>query len=178
MKKVFILLAIILITGCNMQRWCEKNHPPAQSSSRDSSTTTTTTITEEAARAKTPVPADSSGLRALLDCDSLGRVYLKKINDISYGTHVKPEVVILPGNVLYLKCKVDSFSVYSWYKRIHEKTVINTNVKEKTVVTVPVKFIPGFIKLLAWSGGIAWIMVIAYVGILLVKKYIKSSVML
>lgn len=54
---------------------------------------------------------DSSGLVALLKCDSLGNAYLAEIMSLKTGKASRSEIS-LKNNVITLDCKVDSMAVY------------------------------------------------------------------
>jgi hypothetical protein len=68
---------------------------------------------------------------------------------------------------------VDSFSVYAKLKDRYETN--NTTVKQ-TIVPPPVKFVPKFIKFLAWSGGILYIVLILFIGYKIIKTYTKLKI--
>lgn len=69
------------------------------------------------------IKADSSLIRALLECDSLGRIRIKELKDIQSGENVKPPAIAIDNsNVLTAKCEVDSFSIYlAWKEKYTSK---------------------------------------------------------
>lgn len=64
------------------------------------------------------IPADSSWLSLLLECDSIGQVRLKELLDYQAGQHVTPPKVSVKNNILRTECRVDSFGVFfSWVQK-------------------------------------------------------------
>jgi hypothetical protein len=59
------------------------------------------------------VPADSSMIRALVECDSTGKAKIKQLLDMFSGSRTKPpRISIGADNVLTAECDVDSMSIY------------------------------------------------------------------
>jgi len=119
---------------------------------------------------ETRIPPDSAWLQALIVCDSTGKAYIREIQKLKMGKNTVPFVHIDKGNILVAGAKVDSFAVYTAYKKqyIHE-----TDQETITLAPVQVKFVPKFIQFLAWSGAALWLFVIVFFGIKLfnlVKK--------
>ena len=78
------------------------------------------------------VQRDSSLIRALVECDSLGQARIRELIDIKAGQHIKPpQLAIGPQNVLTVTALVDSFSVYMKLKDRYQEAVY------KTVITPP-----------------------------------------
>lgn len=82
------------------------------------------------------VQPDASTLSALIECDSMGRAYIKEIVALSAGRAALPPEVRFVDRTLTVDCKVDSFAVYATIKnRYHRVDSIEKNttfVKEKT----------------------------------------------
>ncbi|MDR1155302.1 MAG: hypothetical protein LBL04_11395 [Bacteroidales bacterium] len=59
------------------------------------------------------LPADSSMIRALVECDSTGKARIRHLLDMFAGSRTKPpRISIDADNVLTAECDVDSMSVY------------------------------------------------------------------
>lgn len=79
--------------------------------------------------------ADSSLIRALIDCDSLGRASIKKLLEYQAGERLKPpRVDIDDNNILTATASVDSLKIYLVLKDRYEKhTTDKVQIVEKTV---------------------------------------------
>lgn len=69
------------------------------------------------------VQADSSTLKALLECDSLGQVRMRELLEYKAGERTQPPQVIIHDNVLTASSKVDSVAIYLTLKDTYEKHV-------------------------------------------------------
>ncbi len=112
-----LIVAIILsiaATGCITQERCMKRFPAIEGND------THTEIVEIFRDSIVKIPADSSIIKALLKCDSLGNVYVATIDMYSPGKNIKPEIVV-KNNWLTAICKVDSMKVYITYRDRYER---------------------------------------------------------
>lgn len=66
------------------------------------------------------IQADSSMLRALVECDSLGQVRMRELLEYHAGERVRPPKVTIRDNVLTASAEVDSISVYMTLKDRYE----------------------------------------------------------
>ena len=92
------------------------------------------------------LPTDSAYIEALLECDSLGEVYIKEITDLRTGRHIKPEVRIV-DNVIHVGCSTeDSVAISIYWKNIYESkynekvsalSVSNEQTTETKIVRPP-----------------------------------------
>jgi hypothetical protein len=76
-------------------------------------------------------PPDSSWLRALLECDSVGNVRLKELLDYKAGQRSAPPTVRINNNVLTALSLSDSLNIYVKMKERHRWTV-EDNIKTVT----------------------------------------------
>jgi hypothetical protein len=78
------------------------------------------------------VPADSSLVRALIECDSTGKATVKQLLDMYAGARVlPPRIAIDAANVLTADCRVDSLAVYLVMKdRYYRSETAETKVVE------------------------------------------------
>jgi len=116
------------------------------------------------------LPADSAYIEALLECDSLGEVYIKEIVDLRTGNRVTPKVKIV-DNVIYLGCTTeDSVAISIYWKNIYERmynerissTDVSTSVEDEKVIVRT----PWFIRL--W-----WLWAILAAAVFVVLKFKK-----
>ena len=73
---------------------------------------------------------DSSLLRALIECDSLGQARLSQLLYYRAGERLSPPAVTISGNVLTAKAEVDSLKIYAKLKdRYEEHRTLETIVE-------------------------------------------------
>lgn len=90
MKHILIFI-MIMLCSCRTQQAVLASHTVE----RDS-VVVTTTVMDTVIR----IEPDSSLIRALLECDSLGQVHIRQIYDYQAGTRLKPPQVIVKDNIL------------------------------------------------------------------------------
>jgi hypothetical protein len=111
---------------------------------------------------KVPVQADSSSIQALLECDSLGKVYIKQITALSAGKNLQAPRVIIKDNYLTADCELDSFAVYSEYKKTHYLYRDN-QVHEKEQPKTKNSFVQTIVWLIYASALGFWIIVTIFI---------------
>lgn len=118
MRKLLFLILLAAFYSC-------KTNKPV------STATTSTVIIERQIDTVLFTKPDSSSIIALIRCDSLGNAYLSEIKELKIGRSTIPEVQV-KDNYIYLKCRVDSMSVYqAFYKRYE-----STKDTASTVITI------------------------------------------
>ena len=112
---------------------------------------------------------DSASIKALLECDSAGNVLVKELQE-EQGKNVALQAKLKQtnkGTALVIDCKADSLQVLvDKYKE--ELSQVSDN---KQVETIEVKYIPSFVKWLAWIGGAAVLYVLLRVAFWVYKKF-------
>jgi len=108
-----LLLMLVIAGGCRTQKPPVAPIPPTVSTTT-ATNNTTSGGTEQSGYTK----PDSSSLKALVACDSLGNVYIKEIAELKAGRNVKPSVKI-KDNFIYVKCEVDSAAVFNKWSRFY-----------------------------------------------------------
>lgn len=115
------------------------------------------------------VPADSSAIFALLECDSLGNVLLKELTTLQ-GQRVTQDL-ILRNNTLTVLAYADSVLVDLRYRLIYERKLQKAIQEFKASVKLEKKKPPAFwLKFLSWSGAIAWVAITVWA---FVKGYLN-----
>jgi len=163
-----ILLLIVSLTGCISEQRCQKRYPPAERTETVIQHDTVTTVKDSLI----PLPADSGLIRALLECRE-GKVVIRQIEEIKPGKKIVP-FIDLKNNVLTTGARIDSSSIYFAWKETH---IRQSKIQVKTIEK-PVYKVTGFQNFLIWSGGIAWSILLAFIGFALVKAYIKKKLSL
>lgn len=76
------------------------------------------------------IERDESMIRALLECDSLGQVQMRRLLDYEAGTRLNPPDIELRDNILTATAEVDSMAVYLRLKdRIERHTSTRAEVQ-------------------------------------------------
>ena len=160
-----ILLLVVSLTGCISEQRCQKRYPPAERTETFIQHDTVTCVKDSLI----PLPADSGLIRALLECQD-GKVVIRQIEEIKPGKKVVP-FIDLKNNVLTTGARIDSSSVYISWKETH----IRESKVQLKVIEKPVYKVTGFQNFLIWSGGIAWSILVALIGVALIRAFIKKK---
>jgi len=163
-----ILLLVVSLTGCISEQRCQKRYPPAERTETFVQHDTVITVKDSLI----PLPADSGLIRALLECRE-GKVVIRQIEEIKSGKKIVP-FIDLKNNVLTTGARIDSSSFYFAWKETH---IRQSKIQVKTIEK-PVYKVTGFQNFLIWSGGIAWSILLAFIGFALVKAFIKKKLSL
>lgn len=121
-----LLLLMLTSTACHTSRTIAT--PPSVTSS-----SSINNISDGGETQQGYTKPDSSSIKALLYCDSLGNVQMKYIAELLMGNAVKPKVSI-KDNYIYLQCKIDSAQVYNKYSRFY---------RSKTDTVTQTEYLPG-----------------------------------
>jgi hypothetical protein len=116
------------------------------------------------------VPADSSWLQALIECDSNGRAYLREIEGYHTGERSKMPGVRIQDNVLKVDCKCDSTLIYLKFSKIYDHTT-QTDVRKETV-TVEVNRLTWWQKVRLQALNIMLIAAGVYLAIIIIKRFL------
>lgn len=161
-RTTYYLAIICLLIGAG----CKSVHPVLETSTeiKDS-----TYVTESTAVQDTTLYSPSDSVATAFDCDSLYKASLKwgqtpfKVNSKSASLYFESA----PGGRLAVRCVCDSAAIEA--KLRHRITrEVHTRTEKKNAVT-PVKFIPDWVKWLAWVGGAAIVFFIARIAIKIYK---------
>ncbi len=153
---VIILLAACLFFLCS----CRTQIPIARAD------TVTKVLIKERVHDTTIYVTDSAGFKALLECDSLGMVRVKQIQNFYAGQFVRPKVVV-KDNYIKLDCKVDSAKIYASWK---ERDTVKVTSTSQTIV-VKENYITGFQWAQIWAGRVFILLVLLYAGFKALKLY-------
>ena len=115
------------------------------------------------------IAPDSASIKALLECDSAGNVLIKELQE-AQGKNVAMQAQLKntnKGTAIVIDCKQDSLErvIALQNEKISE---LNNN---KQTETIEVKYIPSFVKWLAWIGGAAILYVVLRFALWIYKKF-------
>jgi hypothetical protein len=117
------------------------------------------------------IEPDSASIKALLECDSAGNVLIKELEEVQ-GKNVSLALALknLKGKpaTLAIDCKQDSLEKVIALKDETIKELSNN----KQVETVEVKYIPDFVKWLAWVGAFFVVFYLVKIGLWVYRKFI------
>ncbi|MEG1648332.1 MAG: hypothetical protein RR277_00420 [Rikenellaceae bacterium] len=120
-------------------------------------------ITETVRDSLVKIEQDSSMIRALIECDSMGNAHLKELIEYKAGSRVPPPSLFLANNILTAKAKTDSMGIYlklkERYSELH-RSVQETKIVEVNYLTTWQKFWVKVGKTSAAFGGILLIILI------------------
>ena len=154
---IFLLFVGTLLCSCRPSKPLSVNE-----SVRDSRV-----VTEVVRDTVVTVEPDSSMLRALMECDSLGQVRLSRLLDYESGKRTRPPMVSINDNVLIAKSVVDSMSIYLEFKdryKEHYKTSYKVSVVETNRLT-------GWQKLRLRLGELFIIATVCGLVLFVIRKY-------
>lgn len=117
-----------------------------------------------------PMPADSSMLRALVECDSLNNAYISSIVELRSGSRSSASVK-LENKVLTVDCHCDSLTIYSIYHARYQ--YIAESAVSRTSSNTEVTSRPWWLS--NWAGVLA-ISLLSAIAILLSLNTILTNV--
>lgn len=125
MRKMLIILLAALLAACS---------PSLKLQSSQTEVTDTVTVTEQVRDTVVVLERDQSMLRALLECDSVGQVQMRRLMEYQAGNRLRPPDIEVRDNVLTATAQADSMAIYLTLKdRIERHT---STRKEFQVVEV------------------------------------------
>jgi hypothetical protein len=150
MKKLLLIFFFLsFIVSCSIEKKLAKYCPLC--TQKDSTVTVIqykdTTI---------EIPGETVFIEDTLFCDSLGNVYASRLSEKD-GTILKLQARI-KNNKYKVIAKTDTI-----YKLIPGNTIYKTKLVTKTQKPQKIKYTPGILIFLGWSGGIFWLLIILYI---------------
>ena len=116
------------------------------------------------------IAPDSASIKALLECDSAGNVLIKELQE-AQGKNVALQAQLKntnKGTAIVIDCKQDSLErvIALQNEKISE---LNNN---KQTETIEVKYIPDFVKWLAWIGAGAILIAVLWVVLKVYRRFV------
>jgi hypothetical protein len=116
------------------------------------------------------IAPDSASIKALLECDSAGNVLIKELEE-AQGKNVVLQAQLKntnKGTAIVIDCKQDSLErvIALQNEKISE---LNNN---KQTETIEVKYIPSFVKWLAWVGAGAILLAVLWVVLKVYRRFV------
>ena len=117
------------------------------------------------------IAPDSASIKALLECDSAGNVLIKELQEVQ-GKNIALALALKNSKkgkpaTLSVDCKQDSLEKVIALKDETIKELTNN----KQVETIEVKYIPDFVKWLAWIGAATILYVVLRIALWVYKKF-------
>lgn len=159
---------ILLIFACIILAWlmtaCKTPQPIVQTEVKE------VVIEREVRDTIVTIQPDSASIKALLECDSAGNVLIKELQE-AQGKNVALQAQLKntnKGTAIVIDCKQDSLErvIALQNEKISE---LNNN---KQTETIEVKYIPSFVKWLAWIGAAAILYVLIRVALWVYRKFV------
>ena len=167
MKARHIIQTILAALFVLMIQSCKSPQPIVQTEVKEvlvERTITDTIVT---------IAPDSASIKALLECDSAGNVLIKELEEVqgknvSLALELKNSQKNKPtATMIVIDCKQDSLQILvEKYKE--ELIQASKNLQEKTI---EVKYIPSFVKWLAWIGAASILLAILSIALWVYKKF-------
>jgi hypothetical protein len=116
------------------------------------------------------IAPDSASIKALLECDSAGNVLIKELQE-AQGKNVALQAQLKntdKGTAIVIDCKQDSL----------ERVIALQNEKiselsnNKQTETIEVKYIPSFVKVMAWIGGALTLLLLIWVVLKVYRRFV------
>lgn len=117
MKNLIIKLSLVLIVvaSCRVQK-------PENKSAMFFENSITETETVDSIY-KSVVPADSSIIKLLIECNERGQALVRQVESYRGGNRIGLPEIIIDGNRLTAKCKSDSLAIYNVFKKRFKKEI-------------------------------------------------------
>ena len=168
MKKndiIQIIIVVVLTTMALIVFGCRTPQPIVQTEVKEvlvERTITDTIVT---------IAPDSASIKALLECDSAGNVLIKELEEVQ-GKNVSLALALKnakgkPTTTIAIDCKQDSLEKVIALKDETIKELSNNKQTE----TIEVKYIPAFVKVFAWIGGGACLLVLIAIVLWVYRKF-------
>lgn len=154
---ICVAIAMLLVQGCRTPQ------PIVQTDVKE------VVIEREVRDTIVTIAPDSASIKALLECDSAGNVLIRELEE-EQGKNVKLQLSLqqASGNgVVTVDCKQDSL----------ERVIALQNEKiselsnNKQTETIEVKYIPSFVKVMAWFGGGLSLLLLIWVVLKVYKMF-------
>lgn len=128
--------------------------------------TDTTVIVESLRDTVIRLEADSSMLRALLECDSLGQVHIRQLLEWRGGDKLKPPELKIKDNVLDIKAIIEAYNRVIELKEKHITQLKNSSRQEVKYIEVNrLNSWQNFIQILGYTLGGLLVLIIVYKSI-------------
>lgn len=160
MKTIILLYLSLFVIACSPCLTTTSDHH------RDSVRIVTETLRDTIIH----IAQDSSLLRALLECDSLGQAHLREIITYQQGEKIRPASLEIHDNILSAKAVVDSQKIYLHLKERNERLSLSNS--ENTIKTVEVNRLLPYQKVLIGIGVLSIFYAILRLILIITKKTI------
>lgn len=158
---------ILLILACIILAWlmtaCKTPQPIVQTEVKE------VIVEREVRDTIVTIQPDSASIKALLECDSAGNVLIKELQE-AQGKNVKLQAQLKntnKGTAIVIDCKQDSLERVI---ALQNEKISELNNNKQTEI-IEVKYIPSFVKWLAWVGAGAILLSVLWVVLKVYRKF-------
>ncbi|MEI6062054.1 MAG: hypothetical protein WCR72_15235 [Bacteroidota bacterium] len=162
------VLILLLLSGCCTQQRCDRKFPTVQAVNDSTSSSTNETVQDK--DSVSWLPADSSWLKALLECNKQGQVVMKELTEYKSGKYAQVPQVTIKDNMITAKCRVDSLAVFN-----HYSNRIKTEVQYRDRKVTDTKYINQLTPFQIWQIRCFWIesVIILLSIVFLILKFVS-----
>ncbi|MFR9545348.1 MAG: hypothetical protein SNJ29_07195 [Rikenellaceae bacterium] len=115
------------------------------------------------------IESDSSIIRALVECDSLGQAHLRELIDFKSGRNIDPPRLELNDNIITATAEIDSMTIYLTLK---DRYTDHKQVETVTITnTIETNYLTRWQKWMYHLGCIALGILVCLVGLVIFKIF-------
>lgn len=161
MKRLLVIVILIAgISGCITEERCSRKYPSV--AVKDSVFRYDSIIEKLVPQYIT----DSTAIMALLECDSLGMIRVKSVEDYYAGRLVQVPEILIRDNYITAKCRIDSGAVMM---KLLEKYVNQVRVVVQQKPPITTNILKGYQVFLIWTGGIMLVVLLSFLAFMFFK---------
>lgn len=158
---ICVAIAMLLVQGCRTPQ------PIVQTEVKE------VVIEREVRDTIVTIQPDSASIKALLECDSAGNVLIKELQEVQ-GKNVALQAQLKntdKGTAIVINCKQDSLErvIQLQNEKISELS------NNKQTETIEVKYIPSFVKVMAWIGGGLSLLLLIWLVLKVYKMFVLKA---
>lgn len=164
LQRLYAILCYALISAIALCMACCAR-PPVRSQI-ERVTTDTTVIVETLRDTVIRLEADSSMMRALLACDSLGQVHIRQLLEWRGGDKLKPPEFKIKDNILDIKAIIEAYNKVIQIKEKQITQLKNSSRQEVRYIEVNrLNSWQNFIQILGYTLGGLLVLITIYTSI-------------
>lgn len=158
---LIIILSLAVFTSCMTRKKCMQ-YCEAKAKTH---ITDTNTYIERLRDTTIVIPPDSTIIQALLECDSLGKVRIKELEEAKGKGLVT--VIEYRDNVIYVKTKIDENKIRLKYLDIFKGRILTKTVVQTVEVKRPIN------KFFFWGFIVGWGIIAIYLLLWYLRRRYK-----
>ncbi len=137
MRKFLSIIIILFAVGVVLPSCCARRIA-GNTQARHTDSITVITRTETVRDTVVHIAPDSAMVKALLECDSIGRIRMARLVEYEAGERMRPPRLDITDNILTASTEVDSMAIYLTLRdRLEqEKTTVTDTRNTETIIEV------------------------------------------